>query len=384
MNPDLCKKLVADHPALFALAADPRERVADMPAECRNGWHDLLDALCRDLEMLIRDGAPQVQFWLIKQKFGRLKISARGTNPETKARITRAENDSLTVCEFCGQPGVLTDSCGIVVVCPEHRSPESRVIDPAEIFRDIFPASMRSKYPAILVSCEFTAPYGWHAIVKTMLAELENATKNNGMPPVSITAIKEVETEQPNRSVVKSFAKTRLDIQFVGGDDFAAGVIAMAIVAADYLCCLCGAPSLRVAPDGWPVLCCREYTRYHAGHEVQGIDEAARCESLLKRYPMLLPRPFGVVGFGWLHLIEALADGLQARADATGEPPAAITYIKEKFGEMSIFHGGDDYANGMVEFVENLSGLVCDVCGKPGKTNTTGWRATRCERHRTS
>lgn len=137
MNPDLCRRLVADHPALFALATDPNERIADMPAECRDGWYDLLDALCRDLEMLIRDGAPQVRFWLIKQKFGRLKISARGGDETTKDRIRRAELDSLSVCEFCGQPGVLTDTNGLSVACSEHRFGWAKDIDPKTVFRDL-------------------------------------------------------------------------------------------------------------------------------------------------------------------------------------------------------------------------------------------------------
>jgi hypothetical protein len=134
MNKELCDRLVAAHPALFALTSDPTERIADMPAECRDGWFELLAALCRDLDMLVRDGAPPVRFWLIKQKFGRLKISARGGDSSTKARIQQAVHDSLNVCEFCGRPGVLTDA--IAVACNEHRMPFARTIDPAEIFAE--------------------------------------------------------------------------------------------------------------------------------------------------------------------------------------------------------------------------------------------------------
>lgn len=57
--------------------------------------------------------------------------------------------------------------------------------------------------------------------------------------------------------------------------------------------------------------------------------------------------------------------------------------VKEKFGTLRFYYdGGDDYIDGAVAMAEMMSSVTCEVCGKPGKSNDTGWIRTVCEEHK--
>lgn len=374
MNSDLCKKLVADHPALFVLTENPNERIADMPAECRDGWYVLLDDLCRDLDILIRDGAPPVYFWLIKQKYGRLEAHSRGGNDATRARITQAERSSLSTCEFCGEPGELTNSCGLVVVCEIHRSLEAKSIDPATVFRGdrVIHKSrfdeFREKFPAVLGPCAIATPIGWQPLVETLAAKLTYDMENNGTPEIKIREIR------PDGE--------SLSISFSGGDERAQGSILMAERLSRHMCRYCGAPSLRVGPDGYPIVCCREFARNHPGHEVPWADEETRYAMLPRHWPAVFHAEPAHLGFGWLHLLEALGKALTEWAKDSDRQPVEIDNVREKYGILWTSHcGADPVAAGMIDFVESFSGRVCQVCGRQGQTVSRGWAITRCDDH---
>jgi hypothetical protein len=64
-------------------------------------------------------------------------------------------------------------------------------------------------------------------------------------------------------------------------------------------------------------------------------------------------------------------------------PQVTALQVKEKYGTLRFYiNGGDDYTNGIIDFVERMSGKICDVCGdKAVMRNNHGWYSTRCEKH---
>ena len=57
--------------------------------------------------------------------------------------------------------------------------------------------------------------------------------------------------------------------------------------------------------------------------------------------------------------------------------------IKEKFGALRfyILPGGDEYIDGMIHMAQNLSIVICEVCGKPGHRRDGSWILTLCDGH---
>ena len=79
-------------------------------------------------------------------------------------------------------------------------------------------------------------------------------------------------------------------------------------------------------------------------------------------------------------------------ADVWGKEPRTIpdpieqvvaTQVKEKFGTLRFYYcGGDNYIRGLVDMAENMSGVMCEVCGSPGWRRRGSWFRTLCEEHR--
>lgn len=89
---------------------DPHARTGpatqQLPARLRAvgpGWHPLLLRLHE--ELLALDPGYQVDD--LKEKLGgaRIRITAASAAAEMRARIGAAEEQSTTICEFCGAPG---------------------------------------------------------------------------------------------------------------------------------------------------------------------------------------------------------------------------------------------------------------------------------------
>ena len=107
-------------------------------------------------------------------------------------------------------------------------------------------------------------------------------------------------------------------------------------------------------------------------------------------------------GDGWFNIIDKLCSNIQGHIDWKNKQrekllventhnlkiPDHITQVvavqvKEKFGTLRFYYeGGDDYIRGLVSMAESMSGVTCEVCGKPGTTGGTGWIHTACEEHR--
>jgi len=93
-------------------------------------------------------------------------------------------------------------------------------------------------------------------------------------------------------------------------------------------------------------------------------------------------------GDGWFNILNQLMGNIQHHIDSKNKkeevvPQVVLDQVKEKFGTLRFYYtGGDDYIRGMVSMAEAMSGVTCEVCGKPGETNYGGWIKTRCEEHR--
>lgn len=91
---------------------------------------------------------------------------------------------------------------------------------------------------------------------------------------------------------------------------------------------------------------------------------------------------------GWFDIINTLCGNIQNYIDwqnKTGKNAEQVVaeQVKEKFGTLRFYYrGGDDYIRGLVTMAESMSGLTCEVCGKPGSLNDVGWLMTLCEEHR--
>ena len=91
-------------------------------------------------------------------------------------------------------------------------------------------------------------------------------------------------------------------------------------------------------------------------------------------------------GDGWFSLIEAichLVDQHIANGGWKGEEPYKFLQIKEKYGGLRVYdHGSDDYIRGVIDAAESLSYRICEICGSPGKTCSSGiWVKTLCGTH---
>lgn len=119
MNKENSEYLTQHYPNLYKdYGGDPRHTLMAFGFEVGDGWFDLLNRLSQKLEAL---GVVAMQ---VKEKFGGLRFYIDGA-PTDKAdeiydAIDEAEEESLTICEKCGDPGeargggwvrTLCDSC---------------------------------------------------------------------------------------------------------------------------------------------------------------------------------------------------------------------------------------------------------------------------------
>ncbi|KAA1013175.1 hypothetical protein FVF58_10430 [Paraburkholderia panacisoli] len=135
MSPELEAKLRADYPLIFTAEpiGDPDD--PDVPAvltlcatwgfECGDGWYDLIDVLCLNLQYATKNGAPQVVARQVKEKFGGLRFYAGGPNDEQAGMIQVAASMSTRLCEVCGNRGKLVRNGWIKTRCAEHENADN-------------------------------------------------------------------------------------------------------------------------------------------------------------------------------------------------------------------------------------------------------------------
>jgi hypothetical protein len=84
-----------------------------------------------------------------------------------------------------------------------------------------------------------------------------------------------------------------------------------------------------------------------------------------------------MVGPGWSNLIDEVFNRLEKF------PDSYISQIKEKWGRLRIYvYGVDEATLEFIDWIEERSGTICEVCGEPGELRDGGWIVCRCDKHK--
>ena len=81
--------------------------------ECPDGWRKLVEKLVTDLFAGGWDG----ELHQVKEKFGSLRFYTGGMSQACMDIVDSAEAESYTVCQDCGDPGVLRSGGWIRTLC---------------------------------------------------------------------------------------------------------------------------------------------------------------------------------------------------------------------------------------------------------------------------
>jgi len=145
MSPELDKKLVEKYPKLFANRyGNVMETAMCWGFECGDGWYNILDVLCSNIQhhidwkerqhncaieynqkttgehRKVPDLVAQVTVDQVKEKFGSLRFYYTGGDDYIRGLSTMAESMSEVTCEECGKPGKSSGGGWITVRCDEH------------------------------------------------------------------------------------------------------------------------------------------------------------------------------------------------------------------------------------------------------------------------
>ncbi len=141
MSPELDSKLCEKYPKIFVNRyADIRTTAMCWGFECGDGWYNIIDALCANIqgyitrtndwrERLLKDNPynnkipdelPQVVAVQVKEKFGGLRFYVDRSDSVVDALISMAESMSYRTCEVCGSPGKSRNGGWIRTLCDTH------------------------------------------------------------------------------------------------------------------------------------------------------------------------------------------------------------------------------------------------------------------------
>ena len=147
MNQDLDNQLCEKYPKIF------RDRHGDMKEtcmcwgfECGDGWYQILDSLCGQIQhhidwshkncnwdkkwnkehpeekRKVREPIPQVVAVQVKEKFGGLRFYYDGGDDYVRGLVSLAESWAACTCEECGQIGTMRTGGWIRTLCDQHEA----------------------------------------------------------------------------------------------------------------------------------------------------------------------------------------------------------------------------------------------------------------------
>ncbi len=121
MKNELQNELYTKFPKIFR-QKDCSIQESCMPwgMECGDGWHGLILDLCVRIQahLDLHPEVQQVEAEQVKEKFGGLRFYVSGGDEVTDKMITKAEEDSYTICESCGSTvGVHQTESWIKTLC---------------------------------------------------------------------------------------------------------------------------------------------------------------------------------------------------------------------------------------------------------------------------
>ena len=141
MKEELDKILCEKYPKIFANRhADMRTTAMCWGFDCGDGWFDILNQLCANIQghidwknssrerllknnphnMKIPDEVPQLVASQVKEKFGTLRFYTDGGDDVTRGMVHMAESMSAVTCEQCGNKGKMREGGWIRTLCDEH------------------------------------------------------------------------------------------------------------------------------------------------------------------------------------------------------------------------------------------------------------------------
>jgi hypothetical protein len=141
MRNELDQKLCADYPKIFANRfGDLKETAMCWGFECGDGWYNILNVLCANIqhhidwrrdrrESMLKDNPynqpvpdeiPQVIVDQVKEKFGTLRFYYHGGDDKIDGMVRMAESISAFTCEKCGSAGKMRGRGWLYTACDEH------------------------------------------------------------------------------------------------------------------------------------------------------------------------------------------------------------------------------------------------------------------------
>lgn len=119
MRKELDALLCERYPEIFRdRHGDMRETCMCWGFSCGDGWFDIIDNLCREINELVKSGKVQpVVATQVKEKWGSLNFYIAGAEDAVWELIEGASEKSHVTCEHCGQPGTLITDAWYRVRC---------------------------------------------------------------------------------------------------------------------------------------------------------------------------------------------------------------------------------------------------------------------------
>lgn len=145
MREELDNSLCEKYPKIFVNRyGDMRETLMCWGFECGDGWYNIIDQLCANIQhhidwshknnawdlewnkehpdetRAVREIVPQVVAVQVKEKFGTLRFYYDGGDNEIHGMTRMAESMSAVMCEECGSPGKQRGGGWVRTLCDKH------------------------------------------------------------------------------------------------------------------------------------------------------------------------------------------------------------------------------------------------------------------------
>jgi hypothetical protein len=128
LDEQLCKK----YPLIFKNRhGDMKETLMCWGFECGDGWYQILDSLCGNIQHHIdwqnknHENHPVVEQVIavqVKEKFGGLRFYYDGGDEKIQGMVRMAESWASHTCEECGQSGKHRSGGWIRTLCDTHEA----------------------------------------------------------------------------------------------------------------------------------------------------------------------------------------------------------------------------------------------------------------------
>ncbi len=141
MQKELEQKLFEKYPYLFENRHKSiQESCMAWGVEFSDGWYDIIDHLCFEIEQheknITNEKSPwynkdykKVQFDQTKEKFGGLRIYYSGGDEYVKGLVHMAESMSYCTCENCGNKGKPNKGGWIATLCDNCRNDNKNTLN---------------------------------------------------------------------------------------------------------------------------------------------------------------------------------------------------------------------------------------------------------------